>query len=121
MENFVHIVPIGSELIGNEIQWHALKSTGDQDKPLPRREVLLNDPFEQTPDLVLLQSHLRIAGLQIFDRVVGPSMADARFVDADMLPFLPPQLAEKEPDRDRCRPRRELAFSPECVDFLFDD
>src|SRR5262249_40473206 len=34
VENFVYIIAIAPECFGNHVQWHPLKSTGDEDKTL---------------------------------------------------------------------------------------
>ena len=83
MKDFIDVIPIGAEPVRNQIEWHPLKNVGDQNIALPRGELFLNDSLDHPPDLILLQSQLRIRmpRLQSLDRPVREIMANPRMLD----------------------------------------
>jgi hypothetical protein len=76
MKDFIDRIPVGPESIRNQVEGHPVKDVGDQDVALPRGELFLDDSRDDLPDLILLQSLLRILGFGIFDGPVRRMITD---------------------------------------------
>ena len=81
MEELIDIIPVRPELLGDDVQRDALEDMPHEDRPLPHRQVALNDLADGVPELRLLGSLLGVLRTLILE---GDEIAP---LDPDFLSF----------------------------------